>query len=213
MRSCLIFAVCGLVCGSLHGQGLREKYGTSSAECGAAIETATQLDNEGELVHALKAIETAITLDPRSLMARYMKATILVDMGEADRAATEYEWVVEFWRKNPDGPIPNVVVSAAFNLGLSAGRGGRNSEARYWLSQVMLLDMEDTWQFHWKAYRNMAIDAKEMGDGLSAIALIRKARLLAPDRVSEMQVGTYLEAASPAPVVNMLSFCRAPVQP
>lgn len=210
MRILITATTSVLLCVTVMAQDLRSKYGTASEECTRAIDRAIQLSQGGNQQFAMTEIQTALNHDPGSAMARYWLGNILSDMGETKRGLAEYKTLVEAWRATGEGDIPGVVVSAAFNLGITAGKAGNHMEARYWMSQIVLHDMGDANKYHWRAYRNMAIEARDMRDGLSALALINKARALAPDRVSGMQVDTYTEGAQIQPVISLLQFDLEP---
>lgn len=188
-------------------QNLRDKLGTRSSACATALSEAMQASSSKQHATALQQIRLALKHDPGCELAHYWHAIILMGQGDADGSIAVYEAMIRSAMGKREGTLSNVPIDAALNLGLTHGRLGDLAASSYWLSQAILMDMDNTHNMQWKAYRNMAINSSQMGDSMSALIQAMKARELAPSRVSDAMIKELAGAARDThPTLRLLTL-------
>jgi S1-C subfamily serine protease/tetratricopeptide (TPR) repeat protein len=212
MRKILILGLFGVfLCAPALPQDLRTPHGTQIAACSEAIDAAIKLSTDRQLQSALVKSEEALKFDPTCLMARLWRANILLDMGEFERAMADYEKVVEMGSRKHGEKVPISVMGAAFSMGLSLSKIEKTDDAAFWFTQLVLMDMKDEFQYHWKAYRNMAILSHGNQDDLSATIQALKAKECAPARVDDAMIRLLADGIKRQSTINILTLSRTPV--
>lgn len=185
-------------------QDLRDRFGTRSLEAAKRLGQGIQLSQKRLGEAALPHLEAAIKADADLQLARYWKASTLVDLGRVDEGLRAYQSLVDVGERTS---VTNVTVDGCINLALIYARLEDEQKASHWFSRAIMLDPSDSHKLHWKAYRNMAIGLSLRGDYDSAAMCAIQGYLAEPQRVEFRMVLDFLEKSDDSEeVVEVLHF-------
>jgi S1-C subfamily serine protease/DNA-binding beta-propeller fold protein YncE len=195
----------------VHAQDLRDKYGTRSLAAARSLDQGIRLSQQRKAKDALKQLEAAIEADGDLQLAHYWKALTLNDLGRVDEGLQAFKELIELGERTE---VSSVVVDGCINLALTYARLEEEKEAAHWFTKALLLDPTDRFQFHWKAYRNMAISLNIRRDYDSAAMCALLGVLANPRRVEFRMAMDFLERSKhDNEVVKVLHFAGEDPQP
>jgi len=188
-------------------EDLRERYGTRNMEAARLIKTGLELATQKQFTRALQAFDAALRLDGQCQMAHFQRGMTLIDMGRVTQGLASFKKAIEL------GQSVWLNVNAAINMGLTLARLRRIDEARYWLTQAVLLDPTDAGGLRWVAYRNLAIglhDQKRHLSALLAALLAREANRAKVERKLVEEFAKLADAAEEEEAVRVLCLTEKP---
>lgn len=210
-RVVLSFVLLVFALNPVHGEDLRETYGTRSLEAASALDKGMKLLNDSKPSEAIVEIDKALAADPDLQMAIYWKAAALIDQGDVDAALKLYVDVLQAAKRTQ---VNNVTIDACIKAGITLSMLNRQSEASLWYTRAIMLDPTDKHQLHWKAYRNMAIGLRDAKQHFSAGVSALLGHMADPKRVDFPMVAQFISEAATEEVAQVLTFNEvAPARP
>ncbi len=164
--------------GKLPAKICDSKYGTRSEKAARALHQGIRLVQGKQPREALPHLAKAVQADPQLQLAYYWQPLAHGDLGELDEAFAKCEQLVKIAEKTR---VVNITIDACLNVGLTYAKIQETDKALLWLTRAVMLDPQDQYSRHWKAYRNTAVALHKQNQNLSA-ALSALAAYQANDR-------------------------------
>lgn len=189
MRCVALLALLTAAIPVLAQEDLRARFGTRGLPAAQHIERGLTLLETKQPLAALAAFDAALHEESDCAFAHFQRAMALGDLGRIDEAIAAYEQAYAL-----RGPrLTNVPIEAAINLGLMYAHLDDVARSNLWLTRAILADPRAELGLLGKAYRNLAVNALNQKEPLSAAIAAALGRRTSPGQVEEALVMTAAE--------------------